>query len=166
MGEVAVRAAVEADWPAARDVRLRALADAPHAFASTLGRESAFDELEWRRRVAPGTWMLAWAGPDPVGLAVGYAQPGSPAAERDLVGLWVAPEHRGRGVTDRLVAAVADWAAAAGAARLGLWVVDGNERARRAYARLGFVSTGMRQPLPGRVDVVEERLVRPLAQPR
>ena len=38
------------DWAALRRLRLRALADAPGAFASTLDAERAFGDDVWRRR--------------------------------------------------------------------------------------------------------------------
>jgi hypothetical protein len=39
-----------ADWKELREVRLRALADAPGAFASTLEREAAYPDDVWRQR--------------------------------------------------------------------------------------------------------------------
>ena len=45
-----VRRAQEADWRELRELRLRALAEAPDAFASTLEREAAFPDDVWRQR--------------------------------------------------------------------------------------------------------------------
>jgi ribosomal protein S18 acetylase RimI-like enzyme len=39
-----------------------------------------------------------------------------------------------------------------------LWVLDGNEAARRLYVTLGFTSTGERQPLPACPSRTEERM--------
>jgi GNAT superfamily N-acetyltransferase len=163
MPAVEVRPATLADWPTVRSIRLRALADAPDAFASTLEREAAFDDAEWQRRVAPGNWVLALAEDDVVGVAAGIQERGRPDDDRHLVAMWVAPEFRGRHVADRLVAAVADWARSNGAVTLSLWVAAGNDRARRCYLRLGFEASGERQPLPNRPDVTEERMAKPIS---
>lgn len=166
---VGIRRLRAEDWRAARAVRLRALADAPGAFASTLGREEAFDEAEWRSRVSANAWFLAGTvddgGDHAVGLACGIPEPGDPGG-RHLVGMWVEPGRRGTGVADRLVAAVTEWAREDGARRLALWVVDGNPRARRCYERLGFTPTGERQPLPGDPSVMESRMIRTLEEVR
>ena len=45
-----VRQMQSADWKELREVRLRALADAPGAFASTLEREAAYPDDVWRQR--------------------------------------------------------------------------------------------------------------------
>jgi hypothetical protein len=47
------RQAQAADWQALRQLRLRALADAPDAFASTLEAELAFPDEVWRQRRHP-----------------------------------------------------------------------------------------------------------------
>jgi hypothetical protein len=49
-----VRQAGAADWEALRELRLRALADTPDAFASTLQKEAAFPEQVWRQRAEGG----------------------------------------------------------------------------------------------------------------
>ena len=51
---VEVRRVHAAEWKELREVRLRALADAPDAFASTLEREAAFPEEVWRQRAHGG----------------------------------------------------------------------------------------------------------------
>jgi GNAT superfamily N-acetyltransferase len=149
------------DWAAVREVRLEALADSPSAFASTLEREVAFDETEWRRRLADGPWWLAEEAGRPVGLVAVYPRDDG-TDERHLVAMWVAPACRGTSTATDLVEAVCSWAAGTKAATVALWVVDGNERARRFYERLGFAATGQRQPVPGAPDVGEELLRRSL----
>ena len=82
------------EWAVLRDVRLRALPDAPYAFASTHAREVAFDETDWRRRIDGGPWWLARAAGEPVGLVAGYATEDD-GDVRHLVAMWVDPAHRG-----------------------------------------------------------------------
>lgn len=52
--------------------------------------------------------------------------------------MWIARTARGRAGTRRLIDACADWAAAHGIRELELGVFAANERARRAYAAVGF----------------------------
>ena len=47
---ITIRRITESDAALLRDVRLRALSDAPMAFGSTYAREAAFDSEEWQRR--------------------------------------------------------------------------------------------------------------------
>jgi RimJ/RimL family protein N-acetyltransferase len=75
--------------------------------------------------------------------------------------MWVTAEHRGTSVSAELVEAICDWTDLQGLASLvTLWVADGNPRARRFYDRLGFITTGRRQPLPSAPEVGEELLQR------
>lgn len=157
------------DWEVSKRVRLAALAEAPYAFASTLERELGFDEQMWRQRLRSATAVtfLAWLDGEPAGTATGkvddpddeFAVPGA----WQLVGMWVDPRARGRGVAEALIDAVAGHVRAAGAAALVLWVTDVNDRARAFYRRLGFVPTGARQAVrPTEPEHTEEQMIRQL----
>jgi GNAT superfamily N-acetyltransferase len=146
------------DWKQLRATRLAALQDSPEAFESTYEGSVGIDEDEWRRR-AERAVFLAFDGPEPVGLAIGFADEDTRPGSRDLVSMWVAPAVRGRGVAGQLIEAVAEWARADGTQELQLWVVVGNSSARAAYDRAGFVATGERQPVKGLGQRVEERMV-------
>jgi ribosomal protein S18 acetylase RimI-like enzyme len=142
-GTVAVRCLTAADWRQLRAARLAALAEAPYAFASTLVREQQFTEETWRERAGSGMTAAAFEGTAIVGLATGF--PEQTGTGWHLVGMWVAPDIRGRGVADRLVGAICAMAREAGAPSVTLWVTDVNDRARSFYRRLGFEPTGGRQ---------------------
>jgi ribosomal protein S18 acetylase RimI-like enzyme len=158
---IEVRRVAPGEWAVLRDVRLRALLDAPSAFASTHAREVAFGEDEWRARIAGGPWWLAYADGVLVGMVAGYGTDDEPGV-RHLVSMWVAAEARGTGAATALAGEVCRWAAADGARTVSLWVADGNDRARRFYERLGFTGTDERQPLPSDPGTGEERMERVL----
>jgi GNAT superfamily N-acetyltransferase len=139
------------DWALYRSVRLASLADSPEAFWSSLAREEAFAPDVWQDRLAARNTFLAETGDGPAGLAAVVPDEGAAA---ELVGMWVAPSARGRGVGDLLVRAALDWAAGRGFAELRLWVFEGNHRAERLYARHGFARTGPAKPgRPGRDEM-------------
>ncbi len=148
MASVIIRGLAAQDWRQLRQARLAALAEAPYAFASTLDREEAFPDETWRERAGSGRTFGAWQDGVIIGMATGFAE-----EARDgwhLVGMWVAPECRGRGIADQLVGAVCELARQSGAESVRLWVTDVNDRARAFYRRLGFLPTGQRQLLrPG-----------------
>jgi len=148
MTDAIVRRLQAADWTMLRDVRLAALASAPEAFGSTLARELAFGEPDWRRRIDSPSFV-AWRDDEPVGLAGAVNRSEvdrqSSPGDWELVSMWVSPDARGSGVADLLAAAVVDAVKAAQAERLTLWVADGNARARAFYLRVGFQPTGARQ---------------------
>ncbi|HEU4421910.1 MAG TPA: GNAT family N-acetyltransferase [Pilimelia sp.] len=77
-----------------------------------------------------------------------------------LFAVYVTPAYRGTGVLAELVASVAAWSRAAGRPELMLEVVTGNDRAVRAYERLGFVDTGERVPHPTIPVLTEQRMRR------
>jgi RimJ/RimL family protein N-acetyltransferase len=132
-----VRRASGDDWRRLRDLRLRALADAPDAFLTTLEEASAPSDDEWR---AWAEDTVVFVDDDFGGMAGGFVQEdGIPM----LIGMWVEPERRGSGLAEELARAVTDWARGLGAPRIVLWVVIGNARAERFYERIGFEPTGV-----------------------
>lgn len=130
-----------------RAARLRALADAPDAFGTTLAEDQARPLPEWRARLessGAATYLATRDGHD-IGMATGVGVDDTTAA---LCGMWVAGESRGSGAADALVHAVIAWARARGCRRVILEVADENARAVQFYARMGFEPTGGTGSLP------------------
>jgi len=152
-----------------RALRLHALADAPLAFGSTLAREEAFADHVWHARAADGdggderATFIAERDGRWIGLATGLADnPDGPGPM--LVGMFVDPAERGRGVGRALVEAVTAWACAREAGCLSLWVGSANNPALALYAACGFRPTGETQPLAHTPVLTELRMVRDLRQ--
>jgi GNAT superfamily N-acetyltransferase len=143
-----IRALNSEDWQAIRDVRLRALEDAPDAFTSTSGRESAYDETKWRDLAVTGRWFVADDG-ELVGVAVGVDGWSGDPQRRELVGMWVAPSHRRRGIGGQLLDHVKAWAVSDGATTLTLGIREGNEQALAAYVSMGLRLSGESMPEVG-----------------
>jgi ribosomal protein S18 acetylase RimI-like enzyme len=146
-----------------RDVRLRALGDAPMAFGSTLAREQGYAPRKWERWAAAsatGERQAFFIVEPAAGMATGVIDDEDPALAH-LYAMWVAPEARGTGAGTALVDAVVAWATARGAERLMTSVTEGNASAAALYAKAGFSDTGRREPL-GHSDGVVALLERPL----
>lgn len=135
-----------------RDLRLRALAEAPDAFGSTHARESERSDEDWAARLARAATaanecpLLAEVDGEPMGLAWGRIDDLHPETAH-LYQVWVAPERRGAGVGRALLDAIIAWARSANAQVLSLAVTRGNSPAMRMYLLAGFVSAGEPQPL-------------------
>ncbi len=136
-----------------RALRLEMLADAPLAFLETVAEAAARPHADYAARVArvsAGTdtaQFVADPGGRLVGHAGGIAHPTEPGVTV-LYAIYITPGWRGSGLLADLVAAVAAWSRACRRDELMLEVVVGNDRAYRAYQRVGFVDTGVRVPHP------------------
>ena len=164
-----VRAIRADEWPAAKELRLAALRDpvAHLAFLETYEEAVARPDAFWRERaagaaegvpdrqqivaVAPGG---RWVG----SVVVLVEEAGSRGALGDvsdvrqghLVAVYVRPEVRGRGLTERLFAYALEWAwEVAGVERVRLFVDERNGRAEGFYRKFGFEPTGGSVPVPG-----------------
>lgn len=137
------------EGPALREIRLRALAESPSAFGSTLAREQAFDQALWASRAressagsAAATFVVEDASGDWLGL-VTVLGPTHEAADdptcAKLVSMWIAPEARRQGIAQKLVQAAVEFATKIGAQALCLAVTRSSTAARQLYEKFGFV---------------------------
>jgi len=157
------------EGPLLRALRLRALAEAPMAFGSTLAHEQGYPPDLWRERAtgASGgcdraTFIAECDGPW-VGLATGIARSEhQQSLEPLLVGMFVDSTVRRLGVGVGLVEAVSGWARACGASRLALWVTSGNDPAVALYHRCGCRLTGIARPLAHTPTLAEREMIRNL----
>lgn len=150
-----------------RDLRLRALREAPLAFAATLEESRARPAERWDEWVREGAagetqvTVVAVEGDRGLGM-VSCRLLDDPPGATWLEALWVDPGTRRAGLGSALIEAVAGWSRERGATRLELSVTEGNDPARALYTRAGFVETGRRRPLPADPARIEIFLTRPL----
>ena len=157
------------EWPAVKELRLAALRDplAHLAFLETYEEAVAKPDSFWRERTARAAVGMRerqqfvaegpdgrWAGSVVVLVeeagADGALGNGSEVRQGHLVAVYVRPEERGRGLTERLFAYAVAWAwEVAGVERVRLLVHERNARAEGFYRKIGFVPTGETVPVPG-----------------
>lgn len=106
---------------------------------------------------------------------VGFAAAGPPLVPTDradptsgdLYALYLDPDRWGRGIGTSLQTAALDRLGTHGFTHAGLWVLEGNQRARRFYHRTGWTDTGRTRIDRGPQDIElhERRLHRRLTTP-
>jgi GNAT superfamily N-acetyltransferase len=151
---VEIRRLVSGEGGQLRDVRLRALANAPYAFSSSLEREAVLGAEFWEHRVAEsdlgedGVVFVAADDGRSIGMAGGFFVDEEHEVAM-LWGMWVDPSARRGGLGQGLLEAVAGWAQDSGAHRLRLAVTDceASGPAAALYRKLAFVDTGEQEPL-------------------
>jgi GNAT superfamily N-acetyltransferase len=153
MMPVHVRTLSPSEWPRYRDLRLRALRDAPDAFVTTLAQALERTDHDWSAILAaPADTDLPLVA-EMEGVAVGLAwgkleMRANPVCH--VLQMWVDPAHRGRGAGKALLRTIVEWAESGGARAVYLTVTCGNEAAGRLYESAGFLPAGQTRPLrPG-----------------
>lgn len=142
---IATRQFISSDAETFRALRLRALADAPTAFASSVEEESAWPIDSFRDRIeaAPNAIFGAFLAGEAVGMAGFVALSGLKRRHRGLLwGVFVDGKHRGSGVARQLVGRVINHAVDH-VQILEAGVTVGNDKAAALYASLGFEIFGV-----------------------
>ncbi|MEU9452333.1 GNAT family N-acetyltransferase [Streptomyces sp. NPDC048277] len=175
-GDYVTRAIRADEWEAVKRLRLVALQDpvAGIAFLETyedaLARPDSFYQERAARsaeepsgarqfiaKAADGEWVGSLTVLVEEAGATDWA--GLPVERRQghVVGVFVRPEHRGRGILKVLFDAGVAWAREQGAERVRLLVHEENARAQGAYRKAGFVPSGVIVPL-GQGDEAENEV--------
>jgi ribosomal protein S18 acetylase RimI-like enzyme len=148
---IAVALLTPTDADEYRRVRLRALAEHPEAFRSDAEEEAARPMRWWQERLAPRTessaaFVGAWTAPRRLIGTAGllFESRRKVCHTATLVGMYVMPEHAGRGIGARLLDACVEVARAEPSVEiLYLTVTSTNSGAIRLYERTGFVAYGL-----------------------
>ncbi|WP_432054846.1 GNAT family N-acetyltransferase [Streptomyces sp. bgisy022] len=179
VGTPVIRPVQASEWARVKELRLTALRDpvAHLAYLETYEDAAARPDTFWQERTANaaqdagGTRQFIaetaaghWVGTVAVLIEEAGTTDwaGMPVARRQghLVGVYVAPEHRGGGgPTQALFQAALDWAWERGAERARLIVHPENERALGFYRKVGFVRSGVTVPLAARPQEHEWEMV-------
>ena len=143
------------EWQRCREIRLAGMLDAPYAFGSTHEGELAQEDSWWQQRVADFHWVVANDGQADVSLAMLAIQRLPESTEfvegldldRDtdypwIRSVWTHPDARGRRLVDALCLHLCEVAKSRGYETMVLGVRAENERAFKAYQRMGFNLAG------------------------
>jgi GNAT superfamily N-acetyltransferase len=145
------------EWKLLRDLRLRALREAPEAFAQSAERAQMLTEADWRARLAASgesAWFVEELDGSAVGMAAGFINE-TETSLAHLGGMFVEPIYRRSGIGRALIEAVEQWAAAQAVDRVVLEVNPAMTAARRLYENAGYHPTGNEDLIHGRITVIE-----------
>lgn len=165
------------DWRTWRCLRLRALSESPEAFHSRYDEWQAAPEERWRARLSTAAYnYIVEIDGEPVGMGSGFMPPRdsivAPASDTvkadeaskderaegrgtmEIMSLWVAPEARGQGAGQALLAGIEKKAMEVGAGGVVLSAMAGNEAAAGLYERAGYARVRVWKD-EGGLDMVE-----------
>jgi ribosomal protein S18 acetylase RimI-like enzyme len=134
------------DWRDLRAIRLEALRSEPAAYSSSYEETLARPDEHWRQRLAndQSVHLLARAENRPIGMVGGYL--GSDEGDDSVAvvfGMYVASEHRGRGIGRLLLTSLIDRLSAfPQITTIRLGVTETQDPARRLYESVGFQVVG------------------------
>lgn len=138
-----------------RDLRLRALAEAPDAYRTTYEEAMQITiegfEHRYRRVVTEGIERMYVIGePGEIFGSAQVSTEDNPPEVASVMTMWVNPERRGLGAGRLLLLACEQWARDHGCRDVTLDVTSINTTARDFFERAGYVGTGELEPLrPG-----------------
>jgi RimJ/RimL family protein N-acetyltransferase len=127
-----------------KQMRLKALQEAPYAFSSTYKSAASRTEGSWNEQ-ADGTAresdraaFIAFCSDEPIGIAALYRHPeGSESGE--VLQVWVAPAFKGKRAAFDLLNAVFQWGAENGFREIVATITKENMGALKFYRKYGFV---------------------------
>jgi len=151
-----IRLAETKDWRIIRDVMLKMLEDAPHAFGDTLAQAEAREMNEWQQfteqltNTPHGCIFLAEDHRGVYGFVLGDTRlPQLPPATVIAARLWVTPRQRGTGLGRKLMDTMTLWAEEQGMDQMYAGITETNLSVVKFFERLGYHDTGIREQISG-----------------
>ncbi|MFT7096896.1 MAG: ribosomal protein S18 acetylase RimI-like enzyme [Glaciecola sp.] len=163
MNKIEIKSFNECDWEQYRHIRLKALADSPKAFGSTLVEELKLSPEDWKTRLHPlnGNSVLPLCAVKDdlhVGLAIGLIR-------RDdfktgyIYQMWVSKNYRGNGVGKKLLERIIVWSQENDIEKLILDVEVGNAAPIGLYSSFGFVASQELIPLRDGSNLMTQQMI-------
>ncbi len=122
-----------------RDLRLRALEDAPYAFGAKHNVESEKPIEYWQNYLENTYWCFATFDRKDIGLLAVDKADADRGSDCWMSSWWLAESYRGKGVPKVMLEWLDNLCETKGWHKQGLGVWPENERAIAAYLKLGFV---------------------------
>ena len=110
---ISIKKITEEDWLEFSRVRLEALQTDPNVFGSNYATESQRGENDWREllRSDESAIFIIFDGETPIGMTATSVWRDDPAKKTAILwGSWLAPEYRGKGLSDDMYKARIAWA--------------------------------------------------------
>jgi len=138
-----VRKLTPDEWKIFRELRLAGLQSDPASFATSYEGSLQMSDDEWRDFFGSRDYFAAFDQDKPVGMAAIRRDDGESFAHRAVVlNVYVSPNMRGRGVGERLLSKLADYAQAQGVLQLELGVNAESMGVIKLYERNGYTKIG------------------------
>ena len=138
------------EWKVFRDFRLAALVESPGLFFSPHAREAAFPDEKWQAMLNDPTCQVfgLFDGETLIGLTGAFTDRDDPSGATALVAMgYVAPSHRGQGLSHRLHEATMGWILAQPQfRRVVISHRESNTASRGGILAAGFVETARTGP--------------------
>ena len=131
-------------WALYKQMRIAALADAPHAFTASWTRAVTRLDAEWmqlverRAQEKNNTSFIAYCDGVPCGMAACIVSDGC----AEMLAVWVVPAFRRRKVGDALIAYAKSWSTERHLPKMIVGVFEDNTAAVKFYRAAGFSLNG------------------------
>lgn len=146
-----------------RELRLRALQDAPDAFLENYddARNQSLEHWEERAKrnaiSSSSTYFFGFFDGNLLGMVGAYISGDEPDVT-NLCAMWVAPEARQKGLGKTLVERALIWANEAHTEKVRLWFNSEDAGAEQFYRSCGFKDTGVTAVFPAKPDAVAKKM--------
>ena len=122
-----------------RELRLRALADAPYAFGADYKVESEKPLEYWQEYLRNTDWCFAVIDGKDIGLLSVDKADADRGSDCWMASWWIDEAYRGQGIPKLMLNWLDNLCTSKGWTKQGLGVWPENERAIAAYIKLGFI---------------------------